>query len=396
MMYAIVAFDEENNTDYLPLIWLVNGMSENVLSIISSRKSTDFYWPRWTNMKKIDAAKSICQEPEVGWLRFSGRILSTADTESEAKEKCKYAEDTSNVDELYLKNRKSQSCEEDSQVKLFEKKKEIESIFFKEELSKSIKKKKTESTKGHMKFNKSFEDLNKSPEQAFIKPDVPLIPRCSNTSDDVDFNKNSSLTDFSFNLSETYQRMPNSSTIVPFAAAENSGVCKTILRGLEQIKETQKFHSKMIQNLLQRFNIERDIASVELPEGLTFPVTTMEELDKALEILANVTTQRILVHILFENGGQDISEFVNRNMTYLIGNVLARQLNLTGQKNKRGFIKTILYNILYTSIKMNTSTKECTKKQLEEALSKWFGNARDRGIGRRRRLDVVNHLEESF
>nr|XP_047132247.1 uncharacterized protein LOC124811101 isoform X2 [Hydra vulgaris] len=96
--------------------------------------------------------------------------------------------------------------------------------------------------------------------------------------------------------------MPNSSTIVPFAAAENSGVCKTILRGLEQIKETQKFHSKMIQNLLQRFNIERDIASVELPEGLTFPVTTMEELDKALEILANVTTQRILVHILFENG----------------------------------------------------------------------------------------------
>nr|XP_047131592.1 uncharacterized protein LOC124810559 isoform X3 [Hydra vulgaris] len=378
MMYAIVAFDEENNTDYLPLIWLVNAMSENVLSIISSRKSTDFYWPRWTNIKKIDAAKSICQEPEVGWLRFSGRILSTADTESEAKEKCKYAEDTSIVDELYLKNRKSQSCEEDSQVKLFEKKKEIESIFFKEELSKSIKKKKTESTKGHMKFNKSFEDLNKSPEQAFIKPDVPLIPRCSNTSDDVDFNKNSSLTDFLFNLSETYQRMPNSSTIVPFAAAENSGVCKTILRGLEQIKETQKFHSKMIQNLLQRFNIERDIASVELPEGLTFPVTTMEELDKALEILANVTTQRILVHILFENGGQDISEFVNRNMTYLIGNVLARQLNLTGQKNKRGFIKTILYNILYTSIKMNTSTKECTKKQLEEALSKWFGNARDR------------------
>nr|XP_047127980.1 uncharacterized protein LOC124808889 isoform X2 [Hydra vulgaris] len=280
MMYAIVAFDEENNTDYLPLIWLVNAMSENVLSIISSRKSTDFYWPRWTNMKKIHAAKSICQEPEVGWLRFSGRILSTADTESEAKEKCKYAEDTSNVDELYLKNRKSQSCEEDSQVKLFEK-------------------------------------------------------------------------NFSFNLSETYQRMPNSSTIVPFAAAENSGVCKTILRGLEQIKETQKFHSKMIQNLLQRFNIERDIASVELPEGLTFPVTTMEELDKALEILANVTTQRILVHILFENGGQDISEFVNRNMTYLIGNVLARQLNLTGQKNKRGFIKTILYNILYSMLEFS-------------------------------------------
>ena len=78
MLYAIVAFDEENNTDYVPLIWLVNAMSENVLSIISSRKSTDFYWPRWTNMKKIDLAKSRCQEPEVGWLRFSGRILSTA------------------------------------------------------------------------------------------------------------------------------------------------------------------------------------------------------------------------------------------------------------------------------------------------------------------------------
>ncbi|XP_065647942.1 uncharacterized protein LOC136077159 [Hydra vulgaris] len=213
-----------------------------------------------------------------------------------------------------------------------------------------------------MKFNERFEDLRKSTKEAVTKPVAPL-------------------TDFSVNLFKTYQRIPNASAIVPFAesvAAENLGVCKTILRGLEQIKETQKFHSKMIQNLLQRFNIEKDIASVELPEGSIFPVTTMEELDKAFVILTNVTTQKISVHILFENGGQDISEFVNRNMNYLFGNILARQLNLTGHKNKCGFNKTIFYNVLYASVKMNASTKECTKKQLEEALSKWFRNSRDR------------------
>ena len=45
---------------------------------------------------------------------------------------------------------------------------------------------------------------------------------------------------------------------------------------------------------------------------------------------------------------------------------------------------------------MNASTKECTKKQLEEALSKWFGNSRDRGKGRRQRLERINDLEENL
>ncbi|XP_065653249.1 uncharacterized protein LOC136080478 [Hydra vulgaris] len=152
----------------------------------------------------------------------------------------------------------------------------------------------------------------------------------------------------------------------------------------------------MIQHILLNLNIEGGTDSPELPEGLQFPATTIEELDKAQEILTDVNAQKILVRILVENGGHDISEFIKRNMTYLIGNTLARQLNMTGQKNKRGFIKTLLYKVLFASVKKNISTRECTKKQLEEVLSKWFGNSRDRGEGRRRRLEIGNNTDENL
>ncbi|XP_065675229.1 uncharacterized protein LOC136091513 isoform X1 [Hydra vulgaris] len=399
MLYAIVAFGEENTTDYLPLIWLVNAISQNILSIISSRKSTDFYWPRWTNVKKIDFAKSMCQEPEVGWLRFSGRILSTADTESEAKEKCRYAEDTSNVDEIYQKNLNSQSFEE-NQGNPSEKKNEDTSRLFNEEFDEQIEKRKKKTAKENTKVKK-FDNLNKSMNHTITKPVAPsfLTSQCCSTSDDVDLRISSSLPNLSVNFHETNQRNANASSILSLTelnVAESSGIFKAIFKGLEQIKDTQKIHSKMIQHILLNLNIEGGTDSPELPEGLQFPATTIEELDKAQEILTDVNAQKILVRILVENGRHDISEFIKRNMTYLIGNTLARQLNMTGQKNKRGFIKTLLYKVLFASVKKNISTRECTKKQLEEVLSKWFGNSRDRGEGRRRRLEIGNNTDENL
>ena len=83
----------------------------------------------------------------------------------------------------------------------------------------------------------------------------------------------------------------------------------------------------MIQNLLQRFNIEKDIASVELPEGLIFPVTTMEELDKALEILTNVTTQKILV-IDYTNLFCIIFQILNKSFKNMYFNNIIKNNNL--------------------------------------------------------------------
>ena len=83
----------------------------------------------------------------------------------------------------------------------------------------------------------------------------------------------------------------------------------------------------MIQNLLQRFNIEKDIASVELPEGLIFPITTMEELDKALEILTNVTTQKILV-IDYTNLFCKIFQILNKSFKNMYFNNIIKNNNL--------------------------------------------------------------------
>ena len=76
-----------------------------------------------------------------------------------------------------------------------------------------------------------------------------------------------------------------------------TGIFKAICKGLEQIKDTQKIHSKMIQSILLNLNIEGGMNSPELVEGLQFPATTIEELDMVQEILTDVNAQKILVSV---------------------------------------------------------------------------------------------------
>ncbi|XP_065664298.1 uncharacterized protein LOC136086018 isoform X2 [Hydra vulgaris] len=108
--------------------------------------------------------------------------------------------------------------------------------------------------------------------------------QCCSTSDDVDLRISSSLPNLSVNFHETNQRNANATSILSLTelnVAESSGIFKAIFKGLEQIKDTQKIHSKMIQHILLNLNIEGGTDSPELPEGLQFPATTIEELDKA-------------------------------------------------------------------------------------------------------------------
>ncbi len=66
-MYAIVAFDDNNDTDFLPPSWAVDESIRNGdwLSLVKSGVSVKFYWPPSKNSDRVAKAKKKCIEPDL-------------------------------------------------------------------------------------------------------------------------------------------------------------------------------------------------------------------------------------------------------------------------------------------------------------------------------------------
>ena len=79
MLFAVVSFDETNETDFLPLKWMVEPIDTGKLSeTVKNKTSVRFYWPPMKNPLAVSNAKSRCSDAELHWPVFSARILSTA------------------------------------------------------------------------------------------------------------------------------------------------------------------------------------------------------------------------------------------------------------------------------------------------------------------------------
>ena len=65
-MYAIVSFDDTDETDFVPVNWM------------EVDKVVKVYWPPWRNSTTISRAKKQCSDAESGWPVYDARILSTA------------------------------------------------------------------------------------------------------------------------------------------------------------------------------------------------------------------------------------------------------------------------------------------------------------------------------
>jgi hypothetical protein len=79
MLYAIVSFDATEETDFLPVKWIASDISvHDIPQIVESHRTVEFYWPPWKNPLSVSRAKKDCQDAEVNWPRYKGRILSTA------------------------------------------------------------------------------------------------------------------------------------------------------------------------------------------------------------------------------------------------------------------------------------------------------------------------------
>ncbi len=68
-----------------------------------------------------------------------------------------------------------------------------------------------------------------------------------------------------------------------------------MLAGVEEIKATQKVHSIMLQALAKQRNVIDAVAFQKLPEGLTLPLKSFEDVDNAEELLKDKVTQSTLV-----------------------------------------------------------------------------------------------------
>ncbi len=80
-MYLIVAFDDTEETDYLPLLWAVDeniARGENPSNLEKTRANIVIYWLPWKNFNRLVKAKKMCIEPQMTWPQYNARVLGTA------------------------------------------------------------------------------------------------------------------------------------------------------------------------------------------------------------------------------------------------------------------------------------------------------------------------------
>lgn len=79
MLYAVVSFDETEETDFMPLKWSAKLLSlHEIPTLVANRTIVQFYWPPWKNASRVSKAKKTCLDAETDWPLYDCRILSTA------------------------------------------------------------------------------------------------------------------------------------------------------------------------------------------------------------------------------------------------------------------------------------------------------------------------------
>nr|XP_055051218.1 uncharacterized protein LOC129437076 [Misgurnus anguillicaudatus] len=159
-----------------------------------------------------------------------------------------------------------------------------------------------------------------------------------------------------------------------------------LLTVLEEIKETQKVHGRMLQSLLT----QRDATTVRaaLPEDTVFPLRTVSDVDAMEQKLSDPTFLNQVVAVVADIGGSTVDEAIRRMMAFLLDPALSRQYNFVGRYGKQEFGRLKLFEVVYGSLKKNALTNTTTRREAEKAVSKWLIGARDRGGYRTARARV--------
>ncbi|XP_063076391.1 bromodomain-containing protein 4-like [Engraulis encrasicolus] len=159
------------------------------------------------------------------------------------------------------------------------------------------------------------------------------------------------------------------------------GMFRRILTLLENMKDTQLNHGRILQALLQKQDNVADLTRT--PEG--FPLKTINDVICMEEKLANPTFMSELIAAVADIGGATVDGATRRMMAFLLEQKLAQEYNFLGRNGKRSFKPLKLFEVFYGALKKNTMTHTITRKDAEKAVSKWLIGARDRGGNRQAR-----------
>ena len=78
-MFVIVAFDDTNETDFVPACWIADGTRiSNIVQLAKNRAYIKCYWPPTKNATAVSRAQNQSVSPDVNWPTYMGRILGTA------------------------------------------------------------------------------------------------------------------------------------------------------------------------------------------------------------------------------------------------------------------------------------------------------------------------------
>ncbi|XP_038126614.1 uncharacterized protein LOC119773626 [Cyprinodon tularosa] len=124
----------------------------------------------------------------------------------------------------------------------------------------------------------------------------------------------------------------------------NANMFVRVLTLLEDIKDTQRVHSRMLQSLLK----QRDgpVAAV-LPEGARFPLQTVQDVEALEQKLLDPVFLKEVVAVVAEIGGSTVDEATRRMMAFIMDNPLSREYNFIGRHGKREFRGLKLFEVLY-------------------------------------------------
>ncbi|CAM4569479.1 unnamed protein product [Leuciscus chuanchicus] len=140
------------------------------------------------------------------------------------------------------------------------------------------------------------------------------------------------------------QPPPPSIPLTAFTTSFRDGMFARLLTIVEEIKETQRVHGRMIQSLLT----QRDASTVAaLPGDIVFPLRTVSDVDAMEQKLADPTFHKQVVGVVAEIGGRTVDEATRRMMAFLLDHSLSRQYNYFGRHGKREFRGLKLFEVVY-------------------------------------------------
>ncbi|XP_032365789.1 uncharacterized protein LOC116683560 [Etheostoma spectabile] len=292
------------------------------------------WWPPATLLNVTKAVKESTP-PAQNWILCNMRVMGNAATYAEARVKLHQAEYTSDLTDTEdgLIKRKARS-------KLFQ---------------------------SQSKHLESSEHSDSEDELPPTPPEKHLWPAANKMTSQI--------------TSPTAQRVASATVqqiASPTAQRVASPSCEAMFSKLltivEEIKETQKVHGKMLNALLKK----QDTSVMEVPDGVVFPLQTQADVEALEELLGDRSLMSAVVAMVADIGGTNVDDATRRMMKYILSNELALDYNMFGRHGKKKFKDLCLFNVLYEALKKNSLTAQVNQQEAERALSKWFTGARDR------------------